>query len=157
MTREVAPNPFILALYSSTCPPCLTQSQSVTLESPTPSASSPAPAPTRLWRRTLWPQRLDALGTAGGEVGIDVEVRAVEVLVVVGDGESGADSQPTRTDGGVAPKNVQSTATCIEIWGRCIRMSQLHKSSLVSMPRPVNKRARSAKYNLRTHPGRNAQ
>ena len=108
-----APNPFILALYSSTCPTCLTQSQSATLESPTPSASSAAPAPTRLWRRTLWPQRLDALGAAGGEVGIDVEVRAVEVLVVVGDGESGADSQPTRTDGGVAPKNVQSPTPCM--------------------------------------------
>ena len=92
--------------------------ESATLESPTPSASSAAPAPTRLWRRTLWPQRLDALGAAGGEVGIGVEVRAVEVLVVVGDGESGADSQPTGTNGGVAAENVQTPTTCTGKWNR---------------------------------------
>ena len=82
--------------------------------SPPSSAPSPAPAPAgpaaALGRGTLGPQGLDALGAAGGEVGVGVEVGAVEVLVVVGDGEALPDSQPARPDGGVAAENVQSPA-----------------------------------------------
>ena len=83
--------------------------------SPPPSASPPAPAPAgpaaALGRGTLGPQGLDALGAAGGQVGVGVEVGAVEVLVVVGDSEVLPDGQPAGPDGGVPAENVQSPAT----------------------------------------------
>ena len=107
----LAPAPLIPGLIA-TIPPGSSASSSA---SPTAPASAGPTAAFRRW--TLGPQCLDPLGAAGREVGVGIEVRAVEVLVVVGDGESGADGQPAWTDGGVAPKNVQSTATCIEIWG----------------------------------------
>ena len=83
------------------------------LNSPPSSTPSPAPAgpAAALGRGTLRPQGLDALGAAGGEVGVGVEVGAVEVLVVVGDGEVLPDGQPAGPDGGVPAENVQSTAT----------------------------------------------
>ena len=84
--------------------------------SPPSSAPPPAPAPAgpaaALGRGALRPQGLDALGAAGGEVGVGVEVGAVEVLVVVGDGEALPDRQPAGPDGGVPAENVQSPAPC---------------------------------------------
>ena len=85
--------------------------------SPPSSAPSPAPAPAgpaaALGRGTLRPQGLDALRAAGGKVGVGVEVGAVEVLVVVGDGEALPDGQPAGPDGGVPAENVQSPAPCM--------------------------------------------
>ena len=103
--------------FRFSCPSAI---RSIPLDSSSPSSASPTAsagttAAFRWW--TLRPQCLDPLGAAGREVGVGIEIRAIKILVVVGDGESGANGQPAWTDGRVAPKNVQSSATCIAIGG----------------------------------------
>lgn len=78
---------------------------------PSSAASPIEPSPTStgnlsLGRRRLWSERLDALGTSGGDLTVR-EIAGVQVRVEVRVGQFGSYGEPARSNGAVATEQVQ--------------------------------------------------